>query len=111
ARRQWVGAELPLEPTRHRLLGLGDHELLDRGAVEGEVRAGAATDLEHTTRDAGHQCLAMAAEHRLLGSLHEPVVESCEEAAVEAHCGGRLPSAGPGRCQRLSATSARAAGP
>src|SRR4051794_21699081 len=78
-------AQLPLEPSCHRLLGLGDHELLDAGSVVGKVRAGAASDLDHATAHVCEKRSTVGVEGRLLGALHHRVVAGGENSPVQAH--------------------------
>jgi len=103
-------AHAPLEPAQHRRLRVGDSQRLDRRAVEGEVRAGPGSDLEHAAGRAREQLLAESAQPRVLDLGDRAVVRQCEESAAQAHGVGQMvhtgASSSPTRMSPGSATRA-----
>src|SRR5581483_9700149 len=83
ARAHLVDARL--EPSEHRLLGLGDREAANVLAVEREVGTGAAADLDHVARRAREQRPAMRLEGVPLTRREQAVIASREDLAPEYH--------------------------
>jgi hypothetical protein len=74
-----------LQASRHRLLRLGHHELLQPRRVEREVDAGTSPDLDHAPVRGGEQLASAFSQSGLLAASHDPVVDSSKDTPPDIH--------------------------